>query len=44
MPSVLIEVRRQYTQEQEIALIEAVHMALRDAFKIMPCDKKMRSD
>ena len=42
MPSVLIEVRRQYTQEQEIALIEAVHMALRDAFKIMPGDKNVR--
>jgi phenylpyruvate tautomerase PptA (4-oxalocrotonate tautomerase family) len=42
MPSVLIEVRRQYTQEQEIALIEAVHMALRDEFKIMPGDKNVR--
>ena len=42
MPSVLIEVRRQYTLEQEIALIEAVHMALRDAFKIMPGDKNVR--
>jgi phenylpyruvate tautomerase PptA (4-oxalocrotonate tautomerase family) len=42
MPSVLIEVRRQYTQDQEIALIEAVHMALRDAFKIMPGDKNVR--
>jgi phenylpyruvate tautomerase PptA (4-oxalocrotonate tautomerase family) len=42
MPSVLIEVRRQYTQEQEIALIEAVHIALRDAFKIMPGDKNVR--
>ncbi|MDB5772564.1 MAG: tautomerase family protein, partial [Burkholderia sp.] len=41
MPSVLIEVRRQYTQEQEIALIEAVHVALRDAFKIMPGDKNV---
>lgn len=42
MPSVLIEVRRQYTQEQEVALIEAVHKALRDAFKIMPGDKNVR--
>jgi len=42
MPSVLIEVRRQYTPEQEIALIEAVHRALRDAFKIMPGDKNVR--
>lgn len=42
MPSVLIEVRRQYTQEQEIALMEAVHMALREAFKIVPSDKNVR--
>ena len=42
MPSVLIEVRRQYTQEQEIALMEVVHMALREAFKIVPSDKNVR--
>lgn len=42
MPSVLIEVRRQYTQEQEIALMEAVHRALREAFKIVPGDKNVR--
>lgn len=42
MPSVLIEVRRQYTQEQEIALMEAVHRALRKAFKIVPGDKNVR--
>jgi len=42
MPSVLIEVRRQYTQEQEVALMEAVHMALREAFKIVPSDKTVR--
>ena len=42
MPSVLIEVRKRYTQEQEIALMEAVHAALRDAFKILPGDKNVR--
>ena len=42
MPSVLIEVRKQYTQEQEMALMEAVHAALRAAFKIMPSDKNVR--
>ena len=42
MPSVLIEVRKQYTPEQEIALMEAVHLALREAFKIMPGDKNVR--
>ncbi len=42
MPSVLIEVRRQYTVEQEMAILEAVHLALREAFKIMPGDKNVR--
>ncbi|WP_229632138.1 tautomerase family protein [Pseudoduganella violaceinigra] len=42
MPSVLIEVRRQYTQEQEVALMDAVHQALRDAFKILPGDRNVR--
>ena len=42
MPSVLIEVRHQYTAEQEVALIEAVHVALREAFKILPRDKNVR--
>jgi phenylpyruvate tautomerase PptA (4-oxalocrotonate tautomerase family) len=42
VPSVLIEVRRQYTAEQEVALIEAVHAALREAFKILPGDKNVR--
>lgn len=42
MPSVLIEIRRQYTQEQEVALMEAVHRALREAFKILPDDKNVR--
>ena len=42
MPSVLIEVRKQYSREQEIALMEAVHRALRDAFRILPGDKNVR--
>ena len=42
MPSVLIEVRRQYTEQQEIGIIEAVHLALCEAFKIMPDDKNVR--
>jgi|GEM_PF-6370164 len=42
MPSVLIEVRRQYSHEQEIAIIEAVHLSLREAFKILPGDKNVR--
>jgi phenylpyruvate tautomerase PptA (4-oxalocrotonate tautomerase family) len=42
MPSVLIEVRKRYSREQEIALMEAVHAALREAFKILPGDRNVR--
>ena len=42
MPSVLIEVRKRYSQEEEIALMEAVHAALREAFRILPHDKNIR--
>ncbi len=42
MPSVLIEVRQHYTPEQEMEIMEAVHKALREAFKILPSDKNVR--
>jgi len=42
MPSVMIEVRKQYDTEQEIALMNAVHSALQEAFKILPGDKNVR--
>lgn len=42
MPSVLIEVRRRYNAAQEVAIMEAVHRALIDAFKILPDDKHIR--
>ena len=42
MPSVLIEVRKEYTEEQEIAIIEAVHDALVESFKTRPQDKNVR--
>ena len=42
MPSVLIEVRKAYIPEQEIALIDAVHAALVDAFKIKLTDRTVR--
>lgn len=42
MPSVLIEVRRRYTTEQEVALMDAVHAALREAFKILSDDRNIR--
>lgn len=42
MPSVLIEVRKQYQPEQEVQLIDAVYSALQEAFKILPHDKNIR--
>ena len=42
MPSVLIEVRRSYSEQEEIALMEAVHSALIEAFRILPGDKNVR--
>ena len=42
MPSVLIEVRQQYSREVETGIIEAVHSALRESFKIMPHDRNVR--
>jgi phenylpyruvate tautomerase PptA (4-oxalocrotonate tautomerase family) len=42
MPSILIEVRRHYTPEQEIALMDAVHAAVQAAFKILPHDRNVR--
>jgi len=42
MPSVLIEVRRKYNAAQEVAIMEAVHAALREAFKILPEDRHIR--
>ena len=42
MPSILIEVRRIYKKEEEVALIDAVHSALQEAFRILPEDKNVR--
>ena len=42
MPSVLIEVRKHYSEAQEVAIMEAVHGALREAFKIPPHDRTVR--
>lgn len=36
MPSATIEVRRTYTQEEEIQLLEAVHASIVKAFKVSP--------
>lgn len=42
MPSVLIEVRRRLTPEEEVAIMDGVHGALIEAFKILPADKNVR--
>jgi phenylpyruvate tautomerase PptA (4-oxalocrotonate tautomerase family) len=42
MPSTLIEVRRAYTPDQQVALINAVHDALVAAFKIPEDDRFIR--
>src|SRR5690348_12319916 len=42
MPSVLIEVRREYSEVEEIAILDAVHGALVAAFLIPPEDKNVR--
>lgn len=42
MPTVLIEVRRRYSQAEEIEIIDAVHGALVMAFQIPAKDKNVR--
>ena len=42
MPHVVIEVRREYSQAEEIALIDAVQEALRTAFRIPENDRHVR--
>lgn len=42
MPSVLIEVRRQYPPAVEADIMDAVHAALREAFRILPGDRNVR--
>ena len=42
MPSVLIEVRQQHAPEGESRIMEAVHSALREAFKIPAADRNVR--
>ncbi|MFC4604561.1 tautomerase family protein [Rhodococcus kronopolitis] len=42
MPTVTIEVRRSYSEADEVAIIDAVHGALVSAFLIPPKDKHVR--
>jgi len=42
MPAVLIEIRRGYTADEEVAIMDAVHEALVVAFQIPPEDRDVR--
>jgi phenylpyruvate tautomerase PptA (4-oxalocrotonate tautomerase family) len=42
VPHVLIEVRREYSQAEEVALMDAVHGALQRALRIPPDDRHVR--
>lgn len=42
MPSVLIEIRRAIAADEESRLMDAVHAALREAFKLLPGDRHVR--
>ncbi len=42
MPSSQIEIRRQYSRADEVAIIDAVHESLVAAFEIPPGDKHVR--
>lgn len=42
MSSVVIEVRRHASRDDELALIEMVHAALREAFRVPPDDRNVR--
>ena len=41
MPSIAIEVRREYTPDEEVALMEAVHAALVEAFRVSPVHRNV---
>lgn len=42
MPGVTIEVRKNYSEEEGMKIIDAVHSALQSAFKILPTDKVVK--
>jgi phenylpyruvate tautomerase PptA (4-oxalocrotonate tautomerase family) len=41
MPSITIDVRREYSEAEEVALLEAVHGALVEAFQILPAHRNV---
>ena len=42
MPSVVIEVKKQYSREKEVILIESVYLALVEAFNIVSSERTIR--
>lgn len=42
MPSISIDIRRKIPPDEELAIMEAVHSALREAFKIVSGDRNVR--
>lgn len=42
MPLATIEVRRQYSRDEEIAIIDAIHAAMREGLKIPEWDRNVR--
>lgn len=42
MPTVTIEVRRRYSAEQEVAIIDAIHRAMMEGIKTPEWDKNIR--
>ncbi|MFG1625768.1 tautomerase family protein [Kribbella sp. NPDC049227] len=42
MPTALVEVRRRYSEAEEVAIMDAVHGALVAAFRIPPEDRNIR--
>jgi len=42
MPSILIEVRKKYSPEEGTSLMNAVHSALQEVFKILSNDRNVR--
>jgi hypothetical protein len=41
MPSITIDVRKNYTEAEEVAILEAVHSALVEAFCILPSHRNL---
>ncbi len=42
MPVIQIDIRNQYTEDKEIELIELVHQAMQESFKIHEDDRDIR--